>query len=308
MGPLDGVGLAAQLDPTGLDIDAAGNMYIGDVNSNRIRKITPSAVVTTLAGGGGGSTMSGYADGVGTAATFNSPYGTAVDTLGTVYVADAGNNKIRKVASSGAVSTVAGSPTGTSGSADGFGTNAMFLVPWGVCVTTGGKLFVADAGNRKIRQVLTSGLVTTFAGSGNTGGVDGVGDAAAFYEPHDIRVDPQGILYVADYYVVRTISPGAVVTTLAGSTVSGSADGVGTSAQFGVTMGIAVRNGWVYVTEWSNNALRLVSPGGGVTTLAGGTTGKSFADGYGTNANFNTPAAIALSAEGTIFVNDNGNL
>jgi DNA-binding beta-propeller fold protein YncE len=127
-------------------VDAAGNVYVADLNNHRIRKITPARTVTTLAG-----SSSGFADGVGTAARFNNPLGVAVDAAGNLYVGDRFNHRIRKITPAGVVTTLAG--TGTTGSADGVGTAARFNNPFGVAVDAAGNLYVADAFNHRIRKI-----------------------------------------------------------------------------------------------------------------------------------------------------------
>ncbi|HQR44878.1 MAG TPA: NHL repeat-containing protein [Thermoanaerobaculia bacterium] len=183
--------------PTGIAVDAAGNLYVANTATDTIRKITPSGTVSTLAGSG----EKGSADGKGTAATFRSPYGLALDAEGNVYVADHGNEKIRKVAPDGLVTTFAGS--GVTGGADGTGTSASFSTPFGMAVDASGNVYVADAGNNKIRKISPEGVVTTFAGSGNCGSADGTGAAAAFNGPSGLAVDGAGNFWVADTWNSR---------------------------------------------------------------------------------------------------------
>ncbi|WP_445752727.1 NHL domain-containing protein [Polaribacter sp.] len=251
--------------------------------------------VSTFAGLG-----SGYADGTGTAARFKNPFGVAVDVSGTVYVADEGNHKIRKITPSGDVTTFAGS---TIGYADGIGTAAKFIYPTGVAVDASGNVYVAEQANHKIRKITPTGEVSTFAGS--IGGyADGTGTAARFNNPYGVAVDTSGNVYVADEsnHKIRKITPDGVVTTFAGST-AGYADGTGTAAQFYFPTGLAVDDsGNVYVADYNNNRIRKITSTGVVTTLAGGTQGS--ADGTGTAAQFNHPKGIALDASGNVYVAD----
>jgi prepilin-type N-terminal cleavage/methylation domain-containing protein len=195
-GPADGTGTAAQFNaPRGIAVDSSGTLYIGDLNNHIIRQISPSAVVTTLAGSG----TAGFANGTGTATQFDFPQGVAVDSSGTLYVADSSNDCIRKISSGAVVTTVAGTCSLTTGYADGTGTAAKFYYPRGIAVDSSGILYVADTGNNVIRKITSSGVVTTLAGSGTAGPANGTGTAAQFNGPAGITVDSSGVLYVDDY-------------------------------------------------------------------------------------------------------------
>jgi len=253
----DGTGTAAHFsNPFGVAVDTSGNVYVTDSDNNRIRKITPSGVVTTPAGS---TTVSGFADGTGTAAKFYYPIGVAVDTTGNVYVADTNNHRIRKISPSGLVTTLAGS--GAAGFADGTGTAAQFNSPFGVAVDASGNVYVGDSDNNRIRKISPSGVVTTVAGSGADGYIDGTGTAAQFSWPAGVAVDASGNLYVVDNsnHRIRTISPSGVVTTLAGSGTNGFADGSGAAAQFSYPTGVAVdASGNVYVADYANSRIRKI--------------------------------------------------
>jgi sugar lactone lactonase YvrE len=257
-GSTDGAGTAASFyDPRGVAVDASGIVYVADQNNNKIRKINPAGVVTTLAGSGG----TGSADGTGTAASFNAPTGVAADASGNVYVADYSNNKIRKINSAGVVTTLAGS--GGLGSTDGTGTAASFYHPYGVAVDASGNVYVADEGNQKIRKIDSAGVVTTLAGSGNYGSTDGTSSAASFDNPSGVAVDASGNVYVADSgnNKIRKISSAGIVTTLAGGNGYGSTDGTGAAASFSNPSGVAVdASGNVYVADSWNNKIRKIVP------------------------------------------------
>jgi len=261
LGSEDGTGTAASFwNPTGVAVDNSGNVYVADDNSHIISKITPAGVVTTLAGGGGGNPNSrqGSEDGTGAAATFNYPSGVAVDSSRNVYVADRANNKIRKITPDGVVTTLAGS--GVAGSEDGTGTAASFSYPSGVAVDISGNVYVADGSNNKIRKITSDGVVTTLAGSARKGSRDGT--AASFNYPQGVAVDGIGNVYVADgsNHKIRKVTPAGLVTTLAGSGVSGSEDGTGTSASFDYPAGVAVDSiGNVYVADRGNNLIRKIT-------------------------------------------------
>lgn len=207
-GEVDGTGSAARLyDPQNLAVDRAGNIYVADGMGDVVRMITPAGVVTTLAGT---PETSGSADGTGSAASFNDPTGINVDLLGNVYVADYGNDIVRKIAPGGVVTTIAGSPL-TQGSADGTGSAANFNGPAGVGVDSSGNVYVADSGNDTVRMINPSGFVTTVAGKAGDGdGVNGLATDARFNTPGDVSIDNSGIVYVADSQnsTIRRIIPG----------------------------------------------------------------------------------------------------
>jgi hypothetical protein len=259
-GSADGAGAAARFNhPAGVAVDSTGNIYVADTDNDTIRKITPAGVVTTLAGLAG---VSGSANGAGTAARFSGPSGIVADSAGDFYVADTLNHIIRKVTSSGAVSTIAGS-TETSGSADGTGAAASFHGPQGLAVDGAGNLYMADTNNDTIRKVvLSTGAVSTVAGqAGTSGSTDGAGGAARFFYPSGVAVDRAGNLYVADTEnsTIREVTPAGIVITVAGQAgASGSADGVGVAARFHFPAGLAVNDaGDLYVADTSNHTVRL---------------------------------------------------
>ena len=295
-GVADGFGPAAQFEfPNGVALDGAGNVYVADSANNRIRKVTAAGVVMTLAGG-----TFGFAEGTGVDARFLAPVGVAVDRADNVYVADQGNNRIRKVTPAGVVTTLAGS--GTAGWVDETGTAAQFNQPSGVAVDGVGNVYVADTINHRIRKVTPAGVVTTLAGSGTAGWAEGTGTAAQFNQPIGVALDGAGNVYVGDYsnHRIRKVTPAGVVTTLAGSGTAGWVDETGTAAQFNQPSGVAVDGvGNVYVADTINHRIRKVTPAGVVTTLAGsGTAG--YADGTGAAAQFDLPAGVAVDGPGTV--------
>ena len=270
----------------------------GPGNWSNTAQSTTYHLVTTLAGSG----TSGFANGTGSAAQFYFPGGIAVDSSGNVYVADKANYRIRKVTPAGVATTLAGS--GVSGFADGTGSAAQ-LNPFGVDVDSSGTVYVADSENHRIRKITPAGVVTTLAGSGVAGFVNGTGSAAQFKNPFNVAVDSSGNVYVADSnnFSIRKITPAGVVTTLAGSGTYGYADGTGTAAQFGNVQGIAVdSSGTVYVGDTDNNRVRKITPAGVVTTLAG--AGPGYADGTGSAALFNGPYGVDVDSSGNVYVAD----
>lgn len=294
-GVTDAPGTAAQFDsPSGVAVDADGNVYVADWYNHKIRKISPSGVVTTLAGSGN----NGDVDGTGSAAEFSYPFAVVVDAAGNLYVTDEGNNKIRKITPAGVVSTFAGS--GWYGHADGPGSAAEFDSPEGLALDANGNLYVADRENHIIRKITPAGVVTTLAGSGSQSSADGLGTAASFNAPSGVAVDGSGNVYVAELFghKVRKVSAAGAVSTLAGSGTQGSTDGTGTAASFDYPAGIAVdTGGTLYVSTYGGNRVRRVTPAGVVTTFAGtGSPGST--DGTGLAASFNGPIGLALDAAG----------
>jgi len=257
-------------NPHGIAVDIAGNIYVSDTGNHCIRRVTPAGVVSTFAGAVGAKA---FADGALTVARFDQPAGIAIDAAGSLYVADFGNNRIRKISLEGAVwkvSTIAGS--GTAGFADSdSGANAQFHGPWGIAVDAkGDNVFVSDRNNHRIRRVISRvgavgvflNSVTTFAGSSNAGYADGVGTAAQFTFPRDIAIDRSGNVYVTVPNIsdrIRKITPQGVVSTIAGST-HGFRDGAGPTAQFDGLVGVIIDSSGktLYVAEMRNHCIRKI--------------------------------------------------
>ena len=253
-GSANGVGTAASFNaPTGITTDGT-NLYIADTSNNMIRQIVISTgTVTTLAG----STTAGTTNSTGPAARFRGPTGLATDGI-SLYVADKGNNRIRKVViSTGVVTTLAGA---AAGSANGTGTAATFSGPSGI-TTDGTNLYVADTTNNMIRKiVISSAVVTTLAGSTTAGSTNGTGTAARFSGLTGIATD-QTNLYVADKtnnMIRQVVISTGVVTTLAGATTAGSTNGTGTAARFSGPYGVATDGLNVYVADTTNNMIRRI--------------------------------------------------
>jgi sugar lactone lactonase YvrE len=286
----DGQGANASFnDPKGIAVDGNGNVYVGDYVNQRIRKVTPSGLVSTLAGSGSRA----FSDGQGESAGFNFPTGVAVDGAGNVYVADEWNHSIRKITPSGLVSTIAG--TGAQGYTDGQGTSAQFRYPTGVAVDGAGYVYVSDSSNGVIRKITPSGLVSTLAGG--------------FNYPRGIAVDGAGYVYVADEANSRIckITPSGQVSVLAGSGNIAYSDGQGTSASFYYPSGVAVdRAGNVFVVDGGNQRIRKITASGLVSTLAGNGD-QAFADGPGPSASFHSPYGVAVDGAGSLYVTDTAN-
>ena len=295
-GSTDGAGTNALFQaPAAITVDSAGIIYVADQDT--IRNLTPTStnwVVSTIAGS---ATNSGTTDGTNGSARFKQPNGIGVDTNGYLYVADSGNDTIRKVIPIGAtnwvVSTLAGR-AGAYGSADGVGTNALFGYPAGLALDKAGNVYVADYRNNTIRKVTSAGAVVTLAGlASSAGSADGVGDDARFYWPAAVAVDDTGNVYVADTgnNTIRKITSAGEVTTVAGlAGVPGGADGVAGNARFNKPQGITVDDaGNLYVADSNNNSIRQITPAGVVRTIAGST-------------NFDSVFAITLNNSSNIYV------
>jgi hypothetical protein len=308
VGSADGTGSAARFNyPAGVAVDGAGTVYVADSSNHTVRKVTPGGVVTTLAGLAG---FPGSANGTGSAARFFFPNGVAVDGAGTVYVADSGNDTIRKVTAAGVVTTLAGL-AGFPGSANGTGSAARFDRPSGVAVDGVGTVYVADQGNHTIRKVTAVGVVTTLAGlAGVPGSANGTGSAARFTNPAGVAVDGVGTVYVADTnnHTIRRVTAAGAVTTVAGSPgTPGSADGIWGGGQFYHPHGVAVAGlGIVYVADATNRTIRKVTPSA-VSTPAGLAGIWGSADGTGSAARFHTPWGVAVDAAGLVYVADTWN-
>lgn len=259
--------------------------------------------VTTLAG----SRAAGAADGIGTAATFNLPHDVAVDSAGNVFVADANSYRIRMVTPEGVVTTIAGSPAGTSGFANGKGKDALFNYPTGIAVDDSGILYVADSRNHRIRKILPDGTVSTLAGSGDPSFADATGVLARFNEPFDVALDKDGDLYVADSknHRIRKVTAAGSVTTVAGSGAEVPfVDGMSTSATFSLPLYVAVEgSGDIFIGDSKNNRVRKATTAGAVTTLAGAAP-AAYVDAVGVAARFSKVAGMATDEMGNVYIAD----
>ncbi len=298
-GSTDGANSIARFNyPSDVAFGTSGEVYVADTNNHTIRLVF-GGQVSVLAGQG----KAGHADGAASAARFKSPAGLAVGKSGEIYVADTGNHRIRKIAN-GKVTTVAGN--GKAGYTDGFANAARFHTPSGLAVGPSGEIYVADTGNHRIRTVF-SGKVSTLAGLGNAGYVDGSTATARFYGPADVAMGPSGGVYVADMYNhrIRRIASG-LVSTVAGSGKAGFQNGAALSARFYRPSGLAVNAaGEVYIGDRYNHRIRKLAKGQ-VSTLSG--SGKAgYADSPTLDVKFYYPGGVALGAKDTLYVSDRYN-
>ncbi len=235
--------------PYQISFDASGNMYVADEGNMIIRKITPAAVVSTFAGTG----ASGSTDGTVLTATFDMPFGVAIDGAGDVYVADRGNSTIRKIDITGQVTTY--------GTFDGSATPVANEGLAYLIVDASGNLYFVDS--NQVKEITPSGLIKVIAGSTTAGSADGTGAGAAFNKLVGIAVDAAGNIYVGDAFnnTIRRITPAGVVTTLAGNGGRGFVNGVSSSASFNTPYGVTIDNtgNFLYVADWGNNLIRKVA-------------------------------------------------
>ncbi len=256
-GAEDGKGVAASFFfPAALASDANGTVYVADTHNNMVRKISPDGMVTTIAGRLTPA-IAKYRD---TVIKFDNPYGIAVDKHGNVFVADWERDMIKKISPDGKITAFAGN--GEKGAKDGQGTAAEFFLPEGLAVDQAGNLYVADCYNNMVRKITPEGMVSTLAGNPKKGSGDGKGKAASFSHPDGLAVDRAGNVFVADVgnNKIRKITPGGVVTTIAGAGKRGAQNGAGGTATFYRPFGLTIdKAGNLYVADYQNNLIRKIT-------------------------------------------------
>ena len=310
----NGTAAAASLsDPFGVAADTVGNLYIADTSNHRVRRIDTSGIITTVAGNG----AEGFSGdgGPATDATLNTPIGVAVDRAGNLYIADAFNNRIRKVNVTGVITTVAGNGDARFSGDHAAATNASLGAPFGVAVDAVGNLYIADTSNHRIRKVDAFGMITTVAGKGTEGfsGDGGPARQARLNFPTGVTVDRAGKLFITDQSNnrIREVSTAGVITTVAGNGDAGfSGDhAAATRASLNQPVGTAVDAAdALYIADTSNHRIRKVSADGMVTTVAGDGIGGFSGDGSAaTKASLNSPGGVAVDAAGNIYIADSYN-
>ena len=283
-------------EPRGIDVDAAGNLYIADSNNMRVRKVSPSGIITTVAGNGIGDFTGDV--GQATSESLWFPVDVVADASGNIYIVDNGNNRIRKVDSQGLMKTVAGGGPCCGLSDGGPATHAVLNTPRGVAVDVVGNLYIADNAHHRIRRVAANGRISTIAGNGGTGvsGDGGPATAATLSSPWGVAVDIAGNVYFAADSRIRKVSPGGTIVTVAGGGTQWNViDGIpATRATLGVVRGLVVdRNGNLYFLDDSLNSsfrVRKVGPDGIITSVVGG---------LGYNA-----TDLALDSAGNLYIAD----
>ncbi len=309
-----GIATAAQLfHPKNVAVAANGDMYIADNYNHRIRKVTASGIISTIAGRTGYGGYSGDG-GPATAADLDYPHTIGIDGSGNIYIADNAGPRIRKISTSGIISTIAGgATTGFSGDG-GPATAAMLGSAFGFAFDRYGNVFFTDAVNQRIRKIDASGIITTIAGNGSSGfsGDGGAATAAALNNPHGIAIDSSGNLYVADAsnQRIRKITTSGIISTFAGSSGGFSGDGgAATSAQLSLPIDVATDTaGNVYIVDYFNNRIRKVNAAGIISTVGGtGIWGYTGDGGAATAARFFALAGIATDRHGNVYIADDEN-
>ena len=313
-----GAATSAQLNaPTGIFVDTHGNLYIAD--QQRIRMVNSVGIITTFAGTG---TIGNSGDGgAATSAQFNNPSGMSADISGgNIYIADRDNSKIRMVNSAGIITTFAGTGVAGSSGDGGAATSAQLHGPTGVTVDNNGNLYIVDPNNRKIRMVTSTGIMTTFAGTGVAGssGDGGKATSAQLNGPSGVGTDSSGNVYIVDNgnNKIRMVTSTGIITTFAGTgTLGYSGDGgSATSAELCEPQCVATDvSGNVYISDYGNNDIRLVTSTGIITTFAGGNgmtysgAGNSGDGGVATSAKLFNPLGVAVDIHGNVYISDHVN-
>ena len=296
-------------DPVAVTMDAARNLFIADFGNHCVRVINSNNIITTMAGNG----TNGYSGdrGLATNANLSGPAGVAVDSLGNLFVADHRNNTIRQIATNGIITTVAG---GSLSDGD-FATNVTLNVVYGTAFDSAGNLYVADLSNNRIRKVDTNGVITTVAGNGiyDYSGDGGAATNASLKNPIGVALDAWGNLFIADQnnFRIRKVDTSGVITTVAGTgSIGFSGDGgSATNAKLSSVTGVAVDAfGNCFISDSLNNRIRKIDTNDIISTVVGtGSLGFSGDGGAATNATIFSPQAIAFDSVGDIFIVDSGN-
>ena len=306
------VATSAQLNtPRGISVDISGNVYIADQNNHKIRMVNSTGIITTFAGTGAeGSSGDGRAA---TSAQLFNPIAVSVDISGNVYIADSDNNKIRMVNSTGIITSFAGTGARGDSGDGGAAASAQLASPFGISVGKFGNVYIADTGNRKVRMVTSTGIITTFAGTGAEGsnGDGGAASSAQFTGPWGVYVDISGTVYIADVHKIRMVTSKGIITTFAGMGAQGSGGdgGAATSAQLYNPTGLSVDiSGNVYIADTYNSKIRMVNSSGIITTIVGtGAYGSSGDGGAATAAQLNYPYRVSVDISGNVYIADTYN-
>ena len=298
--------------PDGAVIDGDGNFYFADENNNRIRKIDNKGIITTIAGTGN-SGFSGDG-GPASSAELSGPSTLALDASGNIYIADNGNQRVRKITTDGIISTIAGSGAVGYGGDGGNAINAKFINPVGVALDKFGNIYITDQGNNRIRKINESGIITTYAGNGEEGylGDGAMATDAKLGLPTGIAIDANGNVFFSDVLnsCVRKINPSGIISTIAGNDSIGyNGDGIAaTDAQLALPWGVAVDNkGNIFIADQNNFRVRKVNSNGIISTITGNGISSNAGDGgMAVNAALAYPWSVTLDKDGNIYISDWG--
>ncbi|HEY1527898.1 MAG TPA: NHL repeat-containing protein [Candidatus Angelobacter sp.] len=302
--------ITAEIDaPSGVAVDGAGNLYIGDYDNYRIRKVDTAGGISTIAGNGTLGLCGSCGDGgPATGAQLNSPYGIVLDSSGNLYFADAFSGRVREVDTSGVIHTIAGG--GNVGLGDGGpATSASLNEPLGIALDGTGNLYISDFGDFRIRKVNAAGIITTVAGNGTSGfsGDGGAATSAQLTSPTGLVTDSAGNVYLGDGSRVRKIDTSGIISTIAGNGIPGFTGdgGPAINAELGSVDGLALdKSGSLYIND-GNNRIRKVDTHGIISTFAGtGNLNFSGDGGLATNAEFARPGALAIDKNDNVYVGD----
>jgi sugar lactone lactonase YvrE len=297
---------------TSIAIDSQGDLYLADLNNDRIREVVGGKISTFAGNGVNGFLGDG---GPSTAAEINYPEGIGLDSNGNLYICDSNNHRVREVAG-GTISTIAGLSANNYFGDGGPATGAGLGFPNAVVADAAGNLYIADSGNARIRKVALNGTIATFAGNGNHGygGDGGPATSAVLNFPTGLAIDAAGNIYIADSANarIREVTLNGNITTVAGNGNYGfSGDsGPATGAELAFPEGVAVdpAGDTIYIADTQNARIRMVAPNGNISTIAGnGTQGYGGDDGPATGAELNSPLELALDSAGDLYIADTNN-
>ncbi len=297
--------------PWGVAVDGLGNVYIADRLNDRVRRVDPTGVIDTIAGTG----VAGFSgdDGPAISAQLNEPTGVAVDGLGTVYIADTNNHRVRRIDLDGVITTIAGAGTAGLSGDSGPATSAQLNVPMGVAVAGDGSVYIADEANHRVRRV-TGGIISTAAGTTfGYGGDGGPATSAQLANPHGVALDKLGNLYITDFgnARLRRVDPLGTITTVAGtgswgySGDGGPAEVAKLNGPKGAAIDVA---GNVYIADQFNHRIRRIDGAGVITTVAGnGYVGYAGDHGPALTVRLEVPRGMVVDGVGNLYISDTSN-
>ena len=293
--------------PSGVAVDAAGNLYVADTNNELVRKVSPTQTATIFAGSGYGYSGDG---GPATSARMKSPTSLAVDAAGNVYITDPLNYAVRKVDTNGIMTTVAGG-NGNGSSGDGGQATSAQIVAGGIASDALGNLYIVDLTANSVRRVSTAGVIITVAGGGTMAGATangGPATSAKFGAVVGVAFDQNGNLYIADYGFdnIRKVDSSGIITTFAGTSVNGTAGdgGLAVNAQFRGLSGISIdASGNMFIADGGSATVRMINAAGIISTVAGNGLSGQVLDGIPVDhAGISSPTSVAADTFGNLYI------